>query len=768
MSLKIGSSIEKIKINGSIISLMKFNGNKLYELFQEKIINLTPQIDSGVYKNSDETISNFVYDETTGKCDFDVTIKSTGSWSGLNLTNSNFSEHEGDYVRISVDGITSESSLSNCYLTHYINYNITDDIDNTAAWYNLNDFISYDDKVVIANEFKNLYFCVYSDVTVPITLHISGLKAEIITRPKITIVNDIYGTGYNKNYNFKTIERKRKKINNLLKDENTICFTQLSDIHFSTDNLTTQNGYSQIRGAILSSKMFDKCNAIIVGGDYWNANATENQISTLGANLEEIYEDAECSLFNVKGNHDTNMHSSSMEYLIGDKLFNNHFTQKNKYVNCSASFDGGEYAHQNYYYVDDSNINHRYIILNAFETDIYFDKFTELVGTSSSPVDFYPIWESLADNNEKYYCILEGVTLDGTGTYWFSRQLGYFQKNDNILYFYSYTDQNYNNYSVNTSAKTCSWNSYSNLNLIYPYSEGVQSSNQLNWLINSAMDMSNKNDWTVSIHVHDCMISEEWTTYFANDKPYMRKLFKAFKNGFNFNYSKDGISISKDFTTQGRIELIGVFAGHIHIDCYATVEGVDYYVNNGSVCQSELYSNVKIITPQRSWIGESSMSQNFYIYNRNTKKMDVVVLGVGDDKEFYLAPYKEEEEKTNLFNFNSSNVTLTNQRCNYVVDSNNKMTVTNTNSWSRVACTVSGLEANTNYTISADITNDNGCYCGFYTSSSYSMGTDTTMYKELTLTSDENGNFYVEFYTNMSGDTDTNTVIFDNVKLITT
>lgn len=134
----------------------------------------------------------------------------------------------------------------------------------------------------------------------------------------------------------------------------------------------------------------------------------------------------------------------------------------------------------------------------------------------------------------------------------------------------------------------------------------------------------------------------------------------------------------------------------------------------------------------------------------------------------YKIPFEvisTEEEETNLFNFNSSNVTLTNQRCNYVVDSNNKMTVTNTNSWSRVACTVSGLEANTNYTISADITNDNGCYCGFYTSSSYSMGTDTTMYKELTLTSDENGNFYVEFYSNM-GDANTHTVIYDNVKLI--
>lgn len=35
MSLKIGSNIEKVKINNSIISLIKLNGEKLYELYEE-------------------------------------------------------------------------------------------------------------------------------------------------------------------------------------------------------------------------------------------------------------------------------------------------------------------------------------------------------------------------------------------------------------------------------------------------------------------------------------------------------------------------------------------------------------------------------------------------------------------------------------------------------------------------------------------------------------------------------------------------------------
>lgn len=653
MSIKINNSnIAQLKINGNTIGLAKFNGYKLFELFKEKIISLTPKTLSDVYKNSDESISNFTYDETTGNCSFDVTINTTESWAGLKISNEVFAGHDGDYVRISVDSITSGSSLSNCYLTHYISYNISDDTDQTSAWYDLSKFTSYDDKVVIANEFDNLYFCVYSDVTVPITVHIEGLKAEIITRPIIKLINEIYGSGYNKNYNYKVIQRKRDKITELLNKENTICFTQLSDLHFDTNNLESQNGYSQLQGAILSSKIFEKCNAIIIAGDYWNEDATEEQLTTLSSNLEKIINDSKCSVLNVKGNHDVNMYSASKESLVGDKMFNNLFTDLNKYVGSSPNFDTGIYEHQNYYYVDDATTKHRYIVLNSFETDPYFDKFTELVGTSDSPIDFYPIWEKLADNNEKYFCILEGATLDDTSIYNFSRQLGYFQKNDNILYFYSYTDQNYNNYSVDTTNKTCSWNNYSDVSLYYPYTEGTQSENQLNWLKDIAMNMSNKKDWTVSIHTHDCMVNSKFTTYFASDKPYMRKLFKAFKYGENFTYSQDGISISKDFTSQGAIELIGVFAGHIHLDSYSNVEGVNYYINNASKCQSELYSNVNLITPARSWIGECSMSQNFYIYNRDTKKMNVIVLGVGEDKEFDLA---EEPIDNNLLDLSESN-----------------------------------------------------------------------------------------------------------------
>ena len=134
----------------------------------------------------------------------------------------------------------------------------------------------------------------------------------------------------------------------------------------------------------------------------------------------------------------------------------------------------------------------------------------------------------------------------------------------------------------------------------------------------------------------------------------------------------------------------------------------------------------------------------------------------------YMAVYVwvRVDDGDNLINLNGDNITLSANRCSYVINADDKISITNNGDWARVGVTISDLEPNTDYTISADITNNNANYCGFFTSDAYSMGTDTTMFKELTLTTDDNGNFYVEFYTNMGGGDNTHTIIFDKVVLI--
>ncbi len=220
---------------------------------------------------------------------------------------------------------------------------------------------------------------------------------------------------------------------------------------------------------------------------------------------------------------------------------------------------------------------------------------------------------------------------------------------------------------------------------------------------------------------------------------------------------------------------VSYFSGHSHLT-YKMQELVSNA--NVSLATDTMPIRVHIPSNGRPRILSNGSITNNYV-GCECAIMDVysnyiVIKGynLSSNKIMPIAMYKIPFEVTtpievNLFNFNGSNTTLVNNRCTSVVDSDTKITINNNgNRWSRVACTISGLDANTNYTISADITNESGNNCGFYTDSSDSMGTETSMTKSLTLSTDSSGNFYVEFYTNMSEIKDSNTIIFDNVKLV--
>ena len=119
----------------------------------------------------------------------------------------------------------------------------------------------------------------------------------------------------------------------------------------------------------------------------------------------------------------------------------------------------------------------------------------------------------------------------------------------------------------------------------------------------------------------------------------------------------------------------------------------------------------------------------------------------------------------NLINLNE-NCTLVDENITHLINSANKLTLNVTDTWARTNCVVTGLDANMVYTLSASITNTSQLYCGlFENNSNHAMGTDTTMSKSLTLTSNSNGELAFDFYGNLTNEATTGTVIFDNLEL---
>lgn len=126
---------------------------------------------------------------------------------------------------------------------------------------------------------------------------------------------------------------------------------------------------------------------------------------------------------------------------------------------------------------------------------------------------------------------------------------------------------------------------------------------QINWFINKALDFSdkeNKEDWSVLCCGHSSAFNDIIT-----------EILNAFKNGINVTINKtlyrqltnvDGnwnspinnnapykISVNKDFSQQGSIDVIGVLYGHVHWDSSRVTNGI---VNINFICDNGELDNV--------------------------------------------------------------------------------------------------------------------------------------------------------------------------------
>lgn len=175
---------------------------------------------------------------------------------------------------------------------------------------------------------------------------------------------------------------------------------------------------------------------------------------------------------------------------------------------------------------------------------------------------------------------------------------------------------------------------------------GMKTEHQILWLVNKAMDMSGKTDWTVSFFSHtipytdpDGETAKEFHGY-GGDNPSLRRVIKAFQEGTSIyihlnltniiTHTKSSVLISMDFTSQGPIAVTGWFGGHIHDDCYAKVDGMNFLVSTctANMGRKDYWNDATPVkyAPERNG-KDKAMSVNLIIINKNTRTVHVVKVG---------------------------------------------------------------------------------------------------------------------------------------------
>lgn len=118
--------------------------------------------------------------------------------------------------------------------------------------------------------------------------------------------------------------------------------------------------------------------------------------------------------------------------------------------------------------------------------------------------------------------------------------------------------------------------------------------------------------------------------------------------------------------------------------------------------------------------------------------------------------------------FNAYKIVFGNQeRASYEILGVNKISVTNQGSWAKIYTTIYGLEPNKEYTISADVNNSEMTPCGLWIDDNNNniINTTTSAKSALKTTSSLTGTIALQFYSNWSGNSKSDKVIYDNIQV---
>ena len=137
-------------------------------------------------------------------------------------------------------------------------------------------------------------------------------------------------------------------------------------------------------------------------------------------------------------------------------------------------------------------------------------------------------------------------------------------------------------------------------------------------------------------------------------------------------------------------------------------------------------------------------------------------------------PVEAKVEGKNLINLNNSVLidnTTSSTQVNFNIVNSNKITISSVGTWTRVKCTVKGLEPNSLYTISSKISNPTGVECGLFSGTNVSgitarfTSTEKQFIAKITRDTNENGELIFEFYTNWSNTNATSTITYDEIQV---
>lgn len=211
------------------------------------------------------------------------------------------------------------------------------------------------------------------------------------------------------------------------------------------------------------------------------------------------------------------------------------------------------------------------------------------------------------------------------------------------------------------------------------YISGVQTKAQVEWLIDHALNFTDKGEdarnWVVSLHSHTLPYTDKWLGYAGEDGELggfkvfdsergnaadtsefhgygwdnyeLRKLIHAFQFGEKLDFEmgvedvddvNDGqtnhqwITYKRqvDFSKQGAMKVLGYFAGHCHADCHRTVYGLNLVIST-CTCASQRKDWNLDPTPTKPAPERNStnlaMSVNIFVVNLDSRKINVVKIG---------------------------------------------------------------------------------------------------------------------------------------------
>lgn len=175
---------------------------------------------------------------------------------------------------------------------------------------------------------------------------------------------------------------------------------------------------------------------------------------------------------------------------------------------------------------------------------------------------------------------------------------------------------------------------------------GVETRHQVRFMVDKALDMRGKEDWVVSFYSHTVPYTdrdqEDFSEFhgYGGNNPELRAILKAFQEGtaITQRYGLVDVdthewiteTITKDFSEQGPIKVLGWFGGHTHDDCYAKIDGLNICISTCTCGEQRTrwgYDPTPVkVGPERNSTNYA-MSMNVFVVNTDTRTVNVVKLG---------------------------------------------------------------------------------------------------------------------------------------------